>query len=152
MSIVSFILPFLVDPFSNAFGHAQIGLLQGFNSKFPTSIPTPVICRVPPPRGVTVVRVLWPWFESPRVDATSGLSLLQFFSLAPRGFSPGTSGFPSPQKPTLPTSNSIWNARTHFKVSYVGKKITKFTTEKMLYQFSRAWLYLAAFAIFRSYL
>ena len=29
-------------------GHAQIGLLQGFNSKFPTSIPTPFICGVPP--------------------------------------------------------------------------------------------------------
>ena len=29
-------------------GHAQIGLLQGFNSKFPTSIPTPSICAVPP--------------------------------------------------------------------------------------------------------
>ena len=29
-------------------GHAQIGLLQGFNSKFPTSIPTPFICRVRP--------------------------------------------------------------------------------------------------------
>ena len=29
-------------------GHAQIGLLKGFNSKFPTSIPTPFICGVPP--------------------------------------------------------------------------------------------------------
>ena len=28
--------------------HAQIGLLQGFNSKFPMSIPTPLICGVPP--------------------------------------------------------------------------------------------------------
>ena len=27
-------------------------------------------------------------------------------------FSPRTSVFPSPQKPTLPNSNSIWNART----------------------------------------
>ena len=27
--------------------HAQIGLLKEFNSKFPTSIPTPFICRVP---------------------------------------------------------------------------------------------------------
>ena len=31
-------------------GHAQIGLLQGFNSKFPTSIPTPFIGGAPPPR------------------------------------------------------------------------------------------------------
>ena len=30
-------------------GHAQIGLLYGFNSKFPTSIPTPFICGVSPP-------------------------------------------------------------------------------------------------------
>ena len=29
--------------------HTQIGLLQGFNSKFPTSILTPFICGVPPP-------------------------------------------------------------------------------------------------------
>ena len=29
-------------------GHARIGLLQGFNSKFPTSIPTSFICGVPP--------------------------------------------------------------------------------------------------------
>ena len=31
-------------------GHAQIGLLQGFNSKFPTSIPTPLMWGVPPGR------------------------------------------------------------------------------------------------------
>ena len=30
-------------------GHAQIGLLLGFNSKFPTSIPTPFIHGFPPP-------------------------------------------------------------------------------------------------------
>ena len=29
--------------------------------------------------------------------------------LAPRGSSPGTPVFPSPQKPTFPNSNSIWN-------------------------------------------
>ena len=29
-------------------GHAQIGLLKGFNSTFPTSIPTPFICGLPP--------------------------------------------------------------------------------------------------------
>ena len=31
---------------------------------------------------------------------------------APRGFSPGTPVFPSPQKPTFPNSNSIWNCQT----------------------------------------
>ena len=32
-------------------GYAQIGLFKGCNSKFLTSIPTPFICGVPPPRG-----------------------------------------------------------------------------------------------------
>ena len=41
-----------------------------------------------------------------------GLSLLLFLFLAPRGFSPGTPVFPSPQKPTFPNSNSIWNCQT----------------------------------------
>ena len=35
-----------------------------------------------------------------------GLSLLLVLSLAPRGFSPGTPVFPSPEKPTFPNSNS----------------------------------------------
>ena len=43
-----------------------------------------------------------------------GLGLLMFLSLAPRVFSPGTPVFSSPQKTTLPNSNSIWNAGTHF--------------------------------------
>ena len=37
------------------------------------------------------------------------LSLLLVLVLAPRGFSPGTPVFPSPQKPTLPNSNSIFS-------------------------------------------
>ena len=43
-------------------------------------------------------------------------------------FSPGTPVFPSPQEPTRPNSNSIWNARTHFNeflkspsISWVNK-------------------------------
>ena len=35
-----------------------------------------------------------------------GLSLLLVLFSAPRGFSPGTPVFPSPQKPTFPNSNS----------------------------------------------
>ena len=35
-------------------------------------------------------------------------SLLLVLALAPRGFSPGTPVFPSPQKPTLLNSNSTW--------------------------------------------
>ena len=45
----------------------------------------------------------------PGVNTICGLSLLLVLSLAPRGFSPGTLVFPSPQKPTFPNSNSIRN-------------------------------------------
>ena len=48
----------------------------------------------------------------PGLDAICGLSLLLVLSHAPRDFSSGTPAFLSPQKPTLPNSNSIWNART----------------------------------------
>ena len=50
--------------------------------------------------------------SNPGVDTICGLSLLLILSLAPSGFSLGTPVFPSTQKPTLPNSNSIWNART----------------------------------------
>ena len=49
----------------------------------------------------------------PGLGVISGLSLLVLYS-APRGFSPGTPVFPSPQKPTLLNSNSIriqWTIR-----------------------------------------
>ena len=52
--------------------------------------------------------------SNPNVDAICGLSLLLVLSLAPRGFYLGTPVFPSPQNPTHPNSNSIWNARTRF--------------------------------------
>ena len=42
----------------------------------------------------------------PRPGVICGLSLLVLYS-APRGCSPGTPVFPSPQKPTFPNSNSI---------------------------------------------
>ena len=44
------------------------------------------------------------------LDAICGLSLLSVLFSAPRGFSPGTPVFPSPQKPTFPNSNSIQNS------------------------------------------
>ena len=44
--------------------------------------------------------------SSPGVDAICGLSLLLVLFFAPRGFSPGTPVFLSPQKPTFPNSNS----------------------------------------------
>ena len=48
----------------------------------------------------------------PGPGVTCGLSLLLVLFLAPRGFSPGTPLFRSPQKPTtFPNSNSIWNCQ-----------------------------------------
>ena len=49
-------------------------------------------------------------------DAICGLSLLLVLSFAPRGYSPGTPVFPSPQKPTFPNSNStrIRQTKNHF--------------------------------------
>jgi len=44
----------------------------------------------------------------PGLGVICGLSLFMVLVLAPRGFSPGTTVFPSPQKPTFPNSNSIW--------------------------------------------
>ena len=40
--------------------------------------------------------------------------LLLVLSFAPRGLSPGTPVFPSPQEPTLRNFNSMWNAGTSF--------------------------------------
>jgi len=47
----------------------------------------------------------------PRPGVIGGLSLLLVLFLASWGFSPGTPVFPSPQKPTFPNSNSIWNCQ-----------------------------------------
>ena len=47
--------------------------------------------------------------SNPGVEAICGLSLLLVLSFAPRGFSPGTPVFPSPQKPTFLNSNSTRN-------------------------------------------
>ena len=47
--------------------------------------------------------------SDPGVDARCGLSLLLVLSFAPRGVSPGTPVFPSPQKPTFPNFNSPRN-------------------------------------------
>ena len=47
--------------------------------------------------------------SNPGVDAICGLSLLLVLSFAPRGFSPGTPVFPSPQKTAFSNSNSTRN-------------------------------------------
>ena len=49
--------------------------------------------------------------STPGPGVICGLSLLLVLVFAPRGFSPGTPVFPSPQKPTFPNSNSIRNPR-----------------------------------------
>ena len=53
---------------------------------------------------------MWPG-SIPGLGAICGLSLLLVLVPAPRGFSPGSPVFPSPQKPTFLNSNSIWNPR-----------------------------------------
>ena len=59
-----------------------------------------------------VVRAVTSHQCGPRsINAICGLSLLLVLSLAPRGFSPGTPVFPSPQKPTFPNSNSSSDGR-----------------------------------------
>ena len=68
-------------------------------------------------KGGAVVRALASYQcgpgSNPGVNVICRLSLLLVLSFAPTGFSSGTPPvFPSPQKPTLPNSNSIWNART----------------------------------------
>ena len=47
--------------------------------------------------------------SNPGVEAICGLRLILVLSFAPRGFSPGTPVFPSPQKPTFPYSSSTRN-------------------------------------------
>ena len=68
-------------------------------------------------RGVSHARLppMWSAVSNPGIDAICWLSLLLVFSLAPRGFSPGTSiRFPLSSKTNTFNSNSIWNARTRF--------------------------------------
>ena len=47
------VLTWSLQGVKKSLGLAQIGLLQGLNSKFLTSIPTPFICGVPPPGGIS---------------------------------------------------------------------------------------------------
>ena len=44
-----------------------------------------------------------------KVTRGNGLNLLLVLSFPPRGFSPGTPVFPTPQKPTFPHSNLTRN-------------------------------------------
>ena len=70
-------------------------------------------CTFRGPRDDAVVRALTSHQcgpgSNPGVDAICGLSLLLVLSFAPRGFSPGTPVFPSPQKTAFSNSNSTRN-------------------------------------------
>ena len=59
---------------------------------------------------------MWPGFDLGLV-VMSGLSWLLFLYSTPRGFSPGSLVFPSPQKSTFPNSNSI-ECRTSLKATF----------------------------------
>ena len=59
----------------------------------------------------------------PGLGVICGLSLLLVLVLAPRGFSLGTPVFPSPQKPTLLNSNSIWVSFIYFILFYLNEML-----------------------------
>ena len=61
--------------------------------------------------------------SNPGVDAIWGLSLLLVVSLSPRGFSPGTPVFPSPQKPAF--SNFSWTSNQVDEESLCGCATSK---------------------------
>ena len=80
---------------------------------------------------------MWPGFDS-WTRVICGLSLLLALVLAPRGFSPSTPVFPSPQKPTLLNFNSIWRVspyckgKAHLIISsrnYVFYRFTRYILE-----------------------
>ena len=88
------------------------------------STPTQTLCSLKPLATATSFE-LWNQVSTVKMNFIcmrkknyfhiNGFSLslaLLVLSLASRGFSPGTPVFPSPQKPTLPNSNSIWDAQT----------------------------------------
>ena len=66
--------------------------------------------------------------STPVLAVICGLSLLLILFSVPRGFSPGTLVFPSPQKPTIPNSNSIW----------IGSLISTLYSVQFIYLFKKA--------------
>ena len=93
----------------------------------------------------TEMEINYKWKKKPIISSSSqtgwlpklmcGLSLLLVLVLAPRGFSPGTPVFPSPQKPTFLNSNSIW------KVSPISAVRAKYIwhLNKVIYLFIYFW-------------
>ena len=90
----------------------KITIRNGYVKSYMYFLPLHVVLS----KGVSYARLpaMPPAGSNPGIDAMCRLSLLLVLSLVPRGFSPGTSVFPSPLKPTFSNSNSIWNARTRF--------------------------------------
>ena len=62
---------------------------------------------------ITCLPPMWLGFKTCCRRHTCGLSLLLVLALALGDLSLGTPVFPSPQKPTLPSSNLIWDTWTH---------------------------------------
>ena len=129
---------------SQQFQHCHRGLITEWHPTHQWTSPfklAPIFCNfleihrhitITGSKGGAVVRALASHQcgpgSTPGVDAICGLSFLLVLFLAPRGFSPGTPVFPSPQKLTLPNSNSIWNALTRLNefiwtpMCFVGKQ------------------------------
>ena len=113
-----------------------IRLLVYFRNSLPAQIIFPITLGEQGWRSGESARLppMWPRpVSNPGVEAICGLSLLLVLSLAPRGFSPGTPVFPSPQSPTLPNSNSIWKART--RLNEFIQTLKCFVGKKALYNF-----------------
>ena len=67
----------------------------------------PTFAFVAKPYALLWATVLFMHCSCMLIDLFGYLAILLVLSLAPRGFSPGTPVFPSPQKPTFPNSNQV---------------------------------------------
>ena len=79
--------------------------LQCGPDSFSSPEPLGLICNRPRNDGLLGTR-MGPG-SNHGVKATRGLSLSLVLFLVPRGFSPDTPVFPSPEKPTLPTHGHV---------------------------------------------
>ena len=69
---------------------------------------------------------MWPGFDSRTQRHMCCRQSVVGSFLAPRGFSPGSPVFPSPQEPTFPNSKSIWNTRINEFLNLVPRVILAF--------------------------
>ena len=84
--------------------------------------------------GKTTRLQQWGPGSNPCVETVCGLSLLLVLSIAPRVFSLGTPVFPYPQKPTLPNSNSILNARIRLNADFILELLSASWVNKLSLQ------------------